>query len=479
MSTVAILNFVNQTECVSLKSQLNIPILSCNQIQDKGLSSSISFMIEEVKSFKCDYVMLFLSNLHYEFCEGGLNRMVEIAEQSGKDFVYFDLKRKDNEGNEEVWTLCDYQLGSLRDDFDFGEIVFIRKDALLKANIEDGLKFAAFYSLRLQCCNFDGENSSVFHSIEVLYTVSEPDNRTSGEKQFDYVAPNAREKQIEMERVHTSNLKRIGAFISPAQNKNCQIDDAKGVNIMKACGNTMSVVIPVKNRAKTIKDAVMSAANQKGVDYNIIVVDNYSNDGTSEILSELTKSVKNLVVLQPEQDNLQIGGCWMYAVNSEHCGDYAVQLDSDDVYSGDDTLLKVKQCFEITGAKMVIGTYDLTDFDLNLIPPGIIAHKEWTDDNGANNALRINGLGAPRAFVRDALRENPLPNVSYGEDYAAGLRFSRDFAIGRIYDVLYHCRRWGGNSDSSLSPAKLKKNNEYKDSLRTNEVRERMKISKK
>ena len=233
-----------------------------------------------------------------------------------------------------------------------------------------------------------------------------------------------------------------------------------------------SVVIPVFNRAKTIKDAVESALSQKAsFPYNVIVVDNHSTDGTGDILAHLSKSHKDkLRVIVPNRRDLGIGGCWNEAINSEYCGRFAVQLDSDDLYSSPKTLQTVVDAFHEQKAAMVIGSYRMCDFELNTLPPGLIDHKEWTDDNGPNNALRINGLGAPRAFFTPLLRQVQFPNTSYGEDYALGLLFSRHYRIGRIFSELYLCRRWGGNSDAALSVEKINANNLYKDRLRTMEL---------
>lgn len=301
----------------------------------------------------------------------------------------------------------------------------------------------------------------------------ETDDRASGKKIFDYVDPKNRAVQVEMEEACTAYLKRIGAKLK-GEPKKVDFNAYKSDFTVEA-----SVIIPVRNRAKTIKDAVKSALSQKAsFEYNVIVVDNHSTDGTSEILDEISKEEKRLIVIHPERTDLGIGGCWNMAIMDQRCGKFAVQLDSDDMYANPDTLTKVVEVFNEEQCAMVVGTYKMTDFNLNEIAPGIIDHKEWTPDNGRNNALRINGLGAPRAFFTPLLREQKLPNTSYGEDYALGLAFSRNYHIGRIYDVIYLCRRWEDNSDATLSVEKMNKNNFYKDSIRTWELQARLQMNK-
>jgi glycosyltransferase involved in cell wall biosynthesis len=311
----------------------------------------------------------------------------------------------------------------------------------------------------------------IVHINEYLYTEIETDSRKSGEKQFDYVDPKNRQVQIEMEEICTDHLKRIGAWLAP---------DFKEVAFGQSFQVTATVVIPVFNRIKTVKDAVESALSQKcDFPFNVIVVDNHSSDGTTELLAQMAEADSRLVHLIPERNDLCIGGCWNLAAHHEFCGEFAVQLDSDDVYSGPDTLAKIVAAFREQKCAMVVGTYQMTDFQMNPIPPGVIDHKEWTEGNGRNNALRINGLGAPRAFWTPLLRKLNLPNTSYGEDYALGLRISREYRIGRIYDVLYCCRRWEGNSDAALEIEKVNANNLYKDRVRTWELEARIVLNRK
>ncbi|MBP5539712.1 MAG: glycosyltransferase family 2 protein [Bacteroidales bacterium] len=340
-----------------------------------------------------------------------------------------------------------------RDDFDFGKMVLVSRELVARAVEllpEKSLKWAAFYHLKLCCSKFSLSEMPRYSAVEA-------DTRKSGEKQFDYVNPSQREVQIEMEEILTAFLHRAGALLKP--------ENRQALPVPPQISAT--VVIPVRNRVKTIADAVRSALSQQApFPFNVIVVDNHSTDGTTEILRELAASAPNLVHLIPERTDLGIGGCWNEAVADAHCGAYVVQLDSDDLYSGPDTLVKMVEAFQKRGAGMVIGSYRMTDFQLQPLPPGVIDHREWTDGNGPNNALRINGLGAPRAFRRELLLAHPFPNVSYGEDYAMGLLFSENYWLERVWEPVYCCRRWEGNSDAALSPEKVAANNRYKDELR-------------
>ena len=404
-----------------------------------------------------------------------LDRILSIAEDTKADMLYADhyqLVAGENGPVRKKHPLIECQMGALRDDFDFGSVLVFRASSFrraVKAMTED-YRWAALYDLRLRM-------KKIVHINEYLYTEIETDNRKSGEKQFDYVDPKNREVQIEMEKVCTEHLKRIGAWLPPVfKEVTFQICfDSQLVSETKL-PVTASVVIPVFNRARTVKDAVESALAQKcDFPFNIIVVDNHSTDGTTKLLAEIAAKDSRVVHIIPAKYDLGIGGCWNLAVHSEHCGEFAVQLDSDDVYSGPDTLAKIVAAFHEQKCAMVVGTYQMTDFNMNPIPPGVIDHREWTEENGRNNALRINGLGAPRAFWTPLLRKLNLPNTSYGEDYALGLRISREYRIGRIYDVLYCCRRWDGNSDAALDIDKINANNLYKDRIRTWELTARMK----
>lgn len=416
-----------------------------------------------------DYVLLSQKETPVSIEPDALHRLISAADNTGAAMVYADHYSV-IEGKVEKHPAIDYFEGSIRDDFDFGQLLLIRTSLLHEfvSTSKSQYKFAALYALRL----FLSRKGEIFHLNEFLYREEELDTRKSGEKQFDYVNPRNREVQIEMEQAATEHLETIGAKIDTSKRIIPDFDEQE-------FDNEASVIIPVFNRAKTVADAVKSALSQKAkFPYNVIVVDNHSTDGTTEILSELSASNPNLVHIIPKRTDLGIGGCWNLAVNDSRCGRFAVQLDSDDLYSGTDTLQKVVDAFHSQNAAMVIGAYRMCDFDLNTLPPGIIDHKEWTDENGPNNALRINGLGAPRAFFTPILRHIGFPNTSYGEDYALGLAFSRVYRIGRIYDELYLCRRWGGNSDAALSIDRINANNLYKDRLRTMELLARKAFNK-
>jgi len=393
-----------------------------------------------------------------------LDRLQQAAVQTGAALVYSD--RYSVEGGRVVrHPVIDYQTGSLRDDFDFGSLLFLRTQwvkAYAERPAQPDYRYAGLYDLRL----FLSRQGSLFHLDELLYTEQELDLRASGEKQFDYVNPRNREVQVEMEQAVTEHLGALGALVSTADYVAPDYQE-------QHFDYEASVVIPVYNRVRTIKDAVDSALSQEApFDFNVIVVDNHSTDGTTELLKQYDNP--RLVHIVPERTDLGIGGCWNTAVDDPRCGRFAVQLDSDDLYSSPDTLRRIVRAFYDQQAAMVVGSYRMCDFELNTLPPGLIDHREWTDANGCNNALRINGLGAPRAFFTPLLRQLHFPNTSYGEDYALGLAFSRQYKIGRIYDELYLCRRWGGNSDAALSVERVNANNLYKDRLRTMELQARI-----
>ena len=412
------------------------------------------------------YLILYTKPYPLEMGMFAAERMMSVADDTRADMVYADHYEliTDAEGNEvrRKHPLIECQKGALRNDFDFGSVLLFRTSSVRRAveQMTVDRRWGALYDLRLRM-------NKIVHINEYLYTEVETDLRKSGEKQFDYVDPRNREVQIEMEEICTEHLKRIGAWLPPVFKDADTQNDSFPV--------TATVVIPVFNRIRTVKDAVESALSQKcDFTFNVIVVDNHSTDGTTELLADMAAKDGRLVHVVPERYDLGIGGCWNMAVHHEKCGEYAVQLDSDDVYSGPDTLTKVVNAFREQNCAMVVGTYQMTDFSMNPIPPGIIDHREWTEDNGRNNALRINGLGAPRAFWTPLLRKINLPNTSYGEDYALGLRISREYRIGRIYDVLYCCRRWEGNSDAALDIEKVNANNLYKDRIRTWELEARI-----
>ena len=391
-----------------------------------------------------------------------LERMVRIADDTQAGMVYADYYAVTN-GEKKNNPLIEYQEGSLRDDFNFGSLLLYNTTALKNATMRmrENYLYAGLYDLRLKV----SQKYPVVHINEYLYTEIEEDTRASGQKIFDYVDPKNRQVQIEMEQACTQHLKDVGAFLEPAFEK---IEFNRGDFEYEA-----SVIIPVRNRIKTIRDAISSVLMQKAdFPFNLIVVDNHSTDGTTEAIDSF-KNDERLIHIVPERDDLGIGGCWNMGVHHTKCGKFAVQLDSDDVYSGEDTLQKIVNAFYEQNCAMVVGTYQMTDFHMEEIPPGIIDHREWTPENGRNNALRINGLGAPRAFYTPVLREIKVPNTSYGEDYALGLNISRRYQIGRIYDILYLCRRWEDNSDASLDIVKMNAHNLYKDKIRTWELQAR------
>ncbi len=443
----------------------------------EGALTSCVTLRQVAERASADYVLLQTKPVAVTLGEGAVERMSQAASVSGAPLVYadhYDQKMIGGKSLIEKHPAIDYQEGSIRDDFDFGSLLLLKTSLLKKwatQTKENGYAYAGLYDLRL----FLSREGEVLHLNEFLYTEEEHDTRASGVKQFDYVNPANRDVQIEMETVATAHLREIKALVDTSLYRDVDFDEQE-------FDTEASVIIPVFNREKTIRDAVGSAMSQKtSFPYNVIVVDNHSTDGTTEILKELTakyaKQANRLIHVIPERTDLGIGGCWNEAVNDARCGRFAVQLDSDDLYSSPKTLQTIVDAFYKQQAAMVVGSYRMCDFELNTLPPGLIAHQEWTDQNGPNNALRINGLGAPRAFFTPLLRQVQLPNTSYGEDYAMGLTFSRRYRIGRIYDELYLCRRWGGNSDAALSIERINANNLYKDRLRTLEIRARQRAN--
>ena len=406
------------------------------------------------------YTLLYTKTTPLVLGQFALERLVQVASDTAAGMVYSDYYA------EKEGVLCknptiDYQQGSVRDDFNFGSVLLFDA-ARLKAAVAEcdaAYRFAGLYDVRLRI----SETASLLHLNEYLYTEVELDTRRSGEKQFDYVDPKNRAVQIEMEQACTAHLKRIGAYLAPQfEPVDLSCNDFE---------NEASVIIPVRNRARTIADAIRSVlAQQTRFKFNVIIIDNHSDDGTGAIIEQFAQQDARVVHLVPARTDLGIGGCWNEGVQHAACGKFAVQLDSDDVYEHTHTLQTIVDKFYADKCAMVIGSYTMTDGTMRPIAPGLIDHKEWTPDNGRNNALRINGLGAPRAFYTPLLRQTKVPNTSYGEDYALGLRFSRRHQIGRIFESLYLCRRWEGNSDAALSVEKINANNAYKDKLRTIEI---------
>ncbi len=444
-----------------------ITVLPCGSIHAVSTLRSIA------GAAAADYILICTKSLAVEAGMFALDRILAVAADSGADMLYSDCYTvmRGGSGNDikKKHPRIDCLKGSLRDDFDFGSLLVFKASSFRRAVhcMNEDYEWAGLYDLRLRMKN-------IVHISEFLYTEIETDVRRSGQKQFDYVDPKNRDVQIEMERACTEHLKRTGAYLEPKFRKP-DIAEYPAEDFPV----TASVIIPVYNRKNTILDAVRSALSQQcAFDFNVIVVDNRSDDGTTAMLESVAAEDSRLVHVVPLKDDLCIGGCWNLAVHHPMCGEYAVQLDSDDVYSGPDTLSKIVAAFREQECAMVVGTYMMTDFNLNPIPPGTVDHREWTDENGRNNALRINGLGAPRAFWTPLLRTLNLPDVSYGEDYAVGLRISREYRIGRIYDVLYLCRRWEGNSDAALDIDRINANNLYKDRIRTWEFEARIRMNR-
>ena len=445
------------------REETALPASRCSFLPLDSFGKTETFR-EIARLAKTPYTLLYTTSQPFELGRRAIERMCDYLEAPESVMAYADHYLL-ADGDMQPHPVIDYQPGSVRDDFDFGPLMFVKTDALRKAYerilAQPEYQYSALYAWRLAL----SEQGELTHIREYLYTRAEEDLRKSGEKQFDYVDPRNRAVQLERETAFTYYLKNVGAYLPPAGRLIFPEEEAFSYEA--------SVIIPVRNRVRTIRDAIRSAIEQEtDFPYNIIIVDNHSTDGTTECIDEFAVNPKVLHLI-PSRHDLGIGGCWDMAVSHPLCGRFAVQLDSDDLYSGPDTLQRIVDKFHKERCAMVIGSYRMTDFNLETLPPGVIDHREWTDTNGHNNALRINGLGAPRAFYTPLLRQIRVPNTSYGEDYALGLAFSRDYRIGRIFDVLYLCRRWEGNSDAALSIDRINRNNSYKDSLRTLEIRRR------
>ncbi|TVQ06651.1 MAG: glycosyltransferase family 2 protein [Bacteroidetes bacterium] len=450
-----------------LAEGLELPSKAClSEIENLQTTKGIKKMATLSKT---PYTLIYTKTLPLKLGAWALERMLQVAENTAAGMVYAD-HYQEKEGQLAPLPVIDYQEGSLRDDFNFGSVLFYNSKDLSRAawNMTQEFRFGGLYDLRLKV----SQQRKLFRIPEFLYTEKETDTRKSGEKMFDYVDPKNREVQIEMEKVCTQHLQDIGAWLKPEfpkvkfQETNFPVE--------------ASVIIPVRNRITTVEDAVRSVFSQKtSFDFNLIIVDNHSTDGTTELLQKLAKEDSKLIHVIPQRNDLGIGGCWNEGVFHEQCGKFAIQLDSDDLYINDNVVQNIVDAFYEQNCAMVVGSYRMVNFKLEEIPPGLIDHKEWTPDNGRNNALRINGLGAPRAFYTPVIRSIRVPNVSYGEDYALGLNISRHYQIGRIYDPLYLCRRWDDNTDASLDINKMNAHNTYKDRIRTIELWARIALNKK
>jgi hypothetical protein len=449
-----------------IKKGIRIDNKGCRTIEIDSVQSSDTIRKITDKS-DTYYSLIYTKDTTLEPGQYALERFFHIADSTGAGLVYSDYYQITN-GIRTNIPLIDYQEGSLRDDFNFGSVLFYSSECLKKAIAEktEKYRYAGLYNLRLKV----SQHAELIHINEFLYTETENDNRKISEKQFDYVDPKNRAVQQEMEKACTNHLRKTGAFLAPEFNMIAFDESHFPVEA--------SVIIPVKNRVRTIEDAFNSVLIQKtDFKFNLIIVDNYSNDGTTELIEKQAIEDKRIIHIIPGRTDLGIGGCWNAGVDHPQCGKFAVQLDSDDVYQNENTLQTIVNAFYEQNCAMVIGSYTMTDFNMNTIPPGLIDHKEWTPENGRNNALRINGLGAPRAFYTPVLRNLKVPNTSYGEDYALGLRISREYQIGRIYTSLYLCRRWDDNSDASPELVKMNGYNLYKDKIRTIELKARKNLN--
>lgn len=474
MSVEQIMPTIKEFRSLQCAEDVALFLLSKEKIEIEGCTTIITENLNSMDTLRsiaanadADFTLIYTKYTTLSFAQYGLERFYNLAIASGAGLIYSDYYQIIDGVRSNAPTI-DYQFGSLRDDFSFGSLLFYNSRALKDAirSIKGEYTFAGLYALRLAVSRI----ADISRINEYLYTEIEQDNRKSGEKQFDYVDPKNRAVQLEMEAACTEHLKAIGGYLEP-KFKDVEFD--KGNFEYEA-----SVIIPVRNRVRTIEDAIRSVLVQETkFPFNLIVIDNFSTDGTSDIIARYAKEDDRVIHLIPEREDLGIGGCWNLGVDHPKCGKFAVQLDSDDVYESPATLQTIVDAFYEQNCAMVVGSYTITNGDMQPIPPGLIDHKEWTPENGRNNALRINGLGAPRAFYTPFLRSIHVPNTSYGEDYALGLRVSREYQIGRIYKSLYLCRRWDGNSDSVLSVEKINANNLYKDKIRTFELISRIKMN--
>jgi len=449
-------------------SGINLKVEGCECIEIDSINSTRTIRKIAEKS-DTPYSLIYIKDTTLELGQYALERFFHIADGTKAGLVYSDYYQI-TDGVRSNLPLIDYQEGSLRDDFNFGSVLFYNTASLKKAVEETTVEYyhAGLYNLRLKV----SQEAELIHINEYLYSEIEKDTRKSGEKLFDYVDPKNRAVQVEMEAACTDHLKKTGGYLAP---------DFKSIAFNEnSFPVEASVIIPIRDRVRTVEDAIKSVLSQKTTfSFNLIIVDNFSTDGTTEIIEKYAKLDSRLIHIKPTRTDLGIGGCWNEGVDSPACGKFSVQLDSDDVYKDENSLQTIVNAFYDQNCAMVIGSYTMTNFNMETIAPGLIDHKEWTPENGRNNAMRINGLGAPRAFYTPILRDIKVPNTSYGEDYALGLYFSREYQIGRIYESVYLCRRWDDNSDASLDIVKMNGYNLYKDKIRTIELKARKNLNKK
>lgn len=458
---VARINIVTGND---IKPDFSDPLVSYLKADGFGSVAAIKIMADSAAT---GFILIYTKTFPLDLGKFALERMIQVCEATGAGMVYSDYNENKN-SRLSPHPVIDYQEGSLRDDFNFGSVILYKASVFREAAkiMDQEFRFAGFYDLRLKV----SERHSLVHISELLYTETEPDTRKSGEKQFDYVDPRNRAVQIEMELACTDHLKKVNVWLKPHFRK-ISFDSEK-------FEYEASVIIPVKNRVKTVGDAIKSVLSQQTkFKFNLIVIDNFSTDGTTDIIQAFAKTDKKVVHVIPVRKDLGIGGCWNEGIFHKECGRFAIQLDSDDMYIDNNVIKTVVQAFYDQQCAMVVGSYKMVNFNLEDIPPGLIDHKEWTPENGRNNALRINGLGAPRAFYTPVLRKIRVPNVSYGEDYAVGLAISRHYQIGRIFEPLYLCRRWEENSDAALDVNKMNAFNLYKDKIRTIELLARKQLN--
>jgi len=468
ISRINEINLISKTNVVSRADIENLDDISVIKSTHLFSGEVIKKLINETVT---TYLLIVNGSNDVQLSVDAVKTYISEADKTNAGWIYFDFYDV-QKSKKELHPLVDYQPGSVRDDFDFGPCFLVNADFAKKTlkdliSIKSNFLYSGLYDLRLAI----SRRYNVVRISKPVYSVMIVSELATSNKLFEYVDPKNRKVQIEMENVATHHLKDIGAYLHPSLKKT--------LNFGNDFNCEASVIIPVKNRVNTINDAINSVLKQKTkFDFNIIVIDNHSSDGTSEAIKKIKESNKKIIHIIPERNDLEIGGCWNEAIFNPDCGKFAVQLDSDDLYSDENTLQKIVDKFYEEKCAMVIGSYKLTDYELNEIPPGLVDHREWTDENGHNNALRINGLGAPRAYYSPILRDIKFPNVSYGEDYAMVLTISRRYKIGRIYEPIYLCRRWKGNTDASLSIDKQNANNFYKDSLRTKEIIARQELNK-